>query len=145
MNGSRVDGQDSVTAPIALSIVAPCYNEQEGLSEFVARMIKAAEATVGEDYELILVNDGSRDNSRDVLDAYARRDPRVRVIHKENEGIPDTVNRGWRESRGKYVTWNSDDNLYHPSTIDAMVQYLETNPENALVYQDCQKLYIIQI
>jgi glycosyltransferase involved in cell wall biosynthesis len=102
---------------------------------------QAIDAILGQTYahlELIIVNDGSRDNTQDVLDAYARRDPRIRVIHKENEGIPDTVNRGWREARGKYITWTSDDNLYHDNAIATMVDYLESHGDIALAYTDCR-------
>jgi glycosyltransferase involved in cell wall biosynthesis len=99
----------------------------------------AIDAILGQTYsnlELIIVNDGSRDNSREVLDHYARCDSRVRVIHKENEGIPHTVNRGWREARGEYVTWTSDDNLYFPNTLHVLLEHLESHPETALVYAD---------
>src|SRR3974390_3024822 len=122
----------SFTDQPLVSIVMPTYNR--------AHMVgQAVDAILGQTYlnlELIIVNDGSRDGTRDVLDEYARRDPRVRVIHKDNEGIPDTVNRGWREARGKYVTWTSDDNLYHDSAIARMVSFLETHGDIALVYTD---------
>lgn len=114
----------------------PTYNR--------AHMVgQAIDAVLGQTYsnlELVLVNDGSRDATRDVLDAYAARDARVRVIHKANEGIPDTVNRGWRDSRGTYVTWSSDDNLYHPQAIEVMSDYLDSHPETALVYTDCRTI-----
>lgn len=117
-----------------VSITMPTFNR--------AHMVGLAiDAILGQTYaniELIIVNDGSRDNTRDVLDRYARQDARIRVIHKENEGIPDTVNRGWREARGKYVTWTSDDNLYHPTTIEVMVKFLEGHSETVLVYTDCR-------
>src|SRR5579863_2831109 len=115
-----------------VSITMPTYNR--------AHMVGLAiDAILGQTYsniELIIVNDGSRDNTRNVLDAYARQDARIRVIHKDNEGIPDTVNRGWNESRGKYVTWTSDDNLYHSTAITTMVEFLESHEETALVYTD---------
>jgi glycosyltransferase involved in cell wall biosynthesis len=117
-----------------VSIVMPTYNR--------AHMVgQAIDAILGQTYlnlELIIVNDGSHDGTRDLLDEYARRDPRVRVIHKINEGIPDTVNRGWHEARGKYVTWTSDDNLYHRSAIARMVSFLETRSDIALVYTDAR-------
>jgi glycosyltransferase involved in cell wall biosynthesis len=117
-----------------VSIVMPTFNRAHLVGQ-------AVEAVLGQTYshlELIIVNDGSRDNTRDVLDAYARRDSRIRVIHKQNEGIPDTVNRGWSEARGAYVTWTSDDNLYHDSAIATMVNFLEAHDEIALVYTDCR-------
>ena len=123
------------TRPL-VSIVMPTYNRAHLVGQ-------ALEAVLGQTYsnlEIIIVNDGSRDGSREVLDEYARRDSRVRVIHKENEGIPETVNRGWRESRGKYVTWTSDDNLYHPTAIEVMVGFLESHGDVALTYTDCRHI-----
>jgi len=117
-----------------VSIVMPTYNR----AHMVGEAIDAVLAQIYTNWELILVNDGSKDNTREVIDGYAARDPRIRCIHKENEGIPDTVNRGWREATGEYVTWTSDDNLYHPSSIEAMAAYLDTHADVVLVYTDCR-------
>ena len=86
--------------------------------------------------ELIIVNDGSKDNTQTVLAEYAAKDSRVRVINKANEGIPDTVNRGWKASTGEFVTWTSDDNLYHPTALEVMANHLIQNPGVTLVYAD---------
>ncbi len=102
---------------------------------------EAIDAILGQTYqnfELIIVNDGSKDNTEEILKKYQQRDKRVHYITKNNEGIPDTVNRGWREAKGKYITWTSDDNLYYPNTLERLVNYLELNPETWLVYTDCR-------
>lgn len=114
----------------------PTFNR----AHLVGEAVEAVLAQTYPNFELIIVNDGSRDDSRQVLDEYARRDSRVRVIHKDNEGIPSTVNRGWRESRGKYVTWTSDDNRYHATSIEVMVAFLESHPDVAMVYTDCRHI-----
>ena len=64
--------------PTLLSIVAPVYNEQELVEQFVAR---ASAAAADYDYELVLVNDGSSDRTPELLDCIASSDRRVRVIH----------------------------------------------------------------
>jgi polyisoprenyl-phosphate glycosyltransferase len=64
-----------------LSIVAPCYNEEEGLEEFHGRMTAAAEKTAGSDYELILVNDGSSDRTWSIMGDLVRRDPHVVAVN----------------------------------------------------------------
>ncbi len=132
------------TSPLALaapaaeqplvSIVMPTFNR----AHLVGLAIEAVRGQTYPNLELIIVNDGSRDNTRDVLDAVAQQDARIRVIHKDNEGIPATVNRGWRAARGQYVTWTSDDNLYHAEAIATMVDFLETHADVALVYTDCR-------
>ena len=99
MNGTRADA-----APIALSIVAPCYNEEEGLSEFVARMTEAAKATAGDSYELILVNDGSRDNTWACIRAITLTNPRILGVNlSRNHGHQLAVTAGLSLTRGDNI------------------------------------------
>jgi glycosyltransferase involved in cell wall biosynthesis len=117
-----------------VSVVVPTYNRAHLLPE-------ALDACLNQTYtnlEIIVVNDGSKDATDALLTSYAARDKRLRFISKENEGIPDTVNRGFREARGEYLTWTSDDNYYYPHAIEAMVEYLDAHPDVAMVYSDCR-------
>src|SRR5215207_3636794 len=70
-----------ISAMTALSIVVPCFNEQECLGELYQRLSKAARVSAGEDYELVLVNDGSNDRSWPIMLELAERDPRVVAIN----------------------------------------------------------------
>jgi glycosyltransferase involved in cell wall biosynthesis len=122
----------SIQANPLVSIVIPTYNRAQLLPE-------ALDACLSQTYhnlEIVVVNDGSRDNTDELLASYASKDSRLRFVSKPNEGIPDTVNRGFRESRGRYVTWTSDDNYYYPEAIAEMVQFLESHPDVAMVYTD---------
>jgi dolichol-phosphate mannosyltransferase len=104
MNGTRADDNNSAMAKIALSIVAPCYNEQECLSQFVGRMTKAAEAAVGESYELILVNDGSRDNTWPCIRAITQTNPRILGVNlSRNHGHQLAVTAGLSLTRGASI------------------------------------------
>jgi dolichol-phosphate mannosyltransferase len=69
-----------MTAP-ALSIVVPCYNEEACLGELHGRLTAAARSAVGEDYEIVLVNDGSRDSSWDMMRSLSATDPRLVAIN----------------------------------------------------------------
>ncbi len=126
--------QPATTEPVAglISVIMPTYNR----AKMVGQAIDAVMAQTYQNWELILVNDGSRDNTREVIDGYAARDARIRCVHKQNEGIPDTVNRGFNEVRGEFVTWTSDDNLYHPGALAAMKDYLDAHPETGMVWTD---------
>lgn len=117
-----------------VSIVMPTYNR----AHLLGQAIDAVRDQTYRNLELIIVNDGSSDGTPDLLAKYQASDPRIRVVHKHNQGIPDTVNRGWLEAKGQYLTWTSDDNLYHPTAIETMVAYLESHPETAMVYTDCR-------
>lgn len=89
-----------------LSVIVPVYNTEKYLRECVDSIL----AQTFTDFELILVNDGSTDNSGAICDEYAAKDPRIQVIHQENGGITVARKSGVRVARGEYVTFvDSDD------------------------------------
>ena len=89
-----------------VSIIVPVYNAQAYLHKCIDALISQS----FEDFEIILVNDGSKDNSGAVCDEYAEKDSRIRVIHKENGGVSSARNRGLDEALGKYIMFcDSDD------------------------------------
>lgn len=91
-----------------LSIIIPVYNAEMTLRECVESILIQSYA----DYELILVNDGSTDMSKDICDEYAQKDARVKVVHKENGGVSSARNAGLEISSGTWVTFvDSDDYL----------------------------------
>lgn len=89
------------------------------------------------DLELIVVDDCSNDETPSVLKAYEARDPRVRVVgNKTNLKLPASLNVGFRQAQGRFLTWTSDDNWYEPLAIEMMVKKLEAEPSVGLVYTD---------
>ena len=91
-----------------ISIILPTYNGEKYLSQAIESILSQTE----QDWELILVNDCSTDRTGDICQAYTLKDPRIRVIHNEgNRKLPGSLNRGFREAHGDYLTWTSDDNL----------------------------------
>lgn len=116
-----------------ISIVLPCYNG--------AAMLRGAVDSVIEqtfkDWELIIVNDCSTDNTLDVANSCAEGDSRIRVFSNEkNSKLPATLNHGFREARGEYWTWTSDDNLLLPTMLEEMNDYLDCHPETGFVVAD---------
>jgi dolichol-phosphate mannosyltransferase len=88
----------------AISVVAPCYNEQETLPTFVARMVAACEAVAGASYEILLVNDGSRDATWPTIQEMAERHPGVVGVNlARNYGHQLAVTAGLRIARGERV------------------------------------------
>ncbi|HMN11447.1 MAG TPA: glycosyltransferase family 2 protein, partial [Bellilinea sp.] len=85
------------------SIIAPIYNEQDCLDELYKRTVETMEKT-GEPWEFILVNDGSKDRSQEMIEDLAKKDPRVRpVIFARNFGHQIAVTAGMDHSRGDAV------------------------------------------
>lgn len=89
-----------------ISVIVPVYKVEKYLDKCVQSIL----AQTYEDFELILVDDGSPDNCPQMCDEYAQRDKRVRVIHKTNGGLSDARNVGTAEAKGEYITYiDSDD------------------------------------
>ena len=81
------------------------------------------------DMEVILVDDGSPDNSGAICDEYAEKDTRVKVIHKENGGVSTARNAGLDIARGKYITFVDSDDYLLPNTYRPNLDYMERHPE----------------
>jgi len=97
----------------AVSIIIPVYNAEKS----IGRCIDSILTQEFEDFELILINDGSKDSSGEILDEYAAKDARVRVIHKPNSGVSATRNLGLKEAKGKYIQFlDADDWMTTDST-----------------------------
>lgn len=89
-----------------ISIIVPVYN----VEEYLQRCVESILAQTFDDFEIILVDDGSTDSSSELCDAFKEKDSRIRVLHKRNGGLSDARNKGIEISYGKYITFvDSDD------------------------------------
>jgi polyisoprenyl-phosphate glycosyltransferase len=110
----------------ALSVVAPCYNEQETLSAFCERMLSAARAACGESFELILVNDGSRDATWSLIVDQARRCPNIMGVNlARNHGHQLAVTAGLSQARGERVMIIDADLQDPPELLAKMMPRLD--------------------
>src|SRR5580658_4380258 len=106
--------------PALLSVVAPVYDEEELVEEFVAR---ASAAVADYEFELVLVNDGSSDSTPELLDRIAAADPRVRVIHlSRNFGHPAALTAGLEHATGDVVAMIDADLQDPPELIPRMIE-----------------------
>ena len=98
---------------IDVSVIVPVYNVERYMTPSVETILKQTHKNI----EIILVDDGSTDASGDLCEAFARRDPRVQVIHKENGGVGYARNTGMDAARGEYLYFCDPDDLLDPSLI----------------------------
>lgn len=123
-----------------VSIVLPCYNG----AGFLAQSIESCIAQTFKDWELIIVNDCSKDNSLEIMQKYAAQDSRIHIINNEhNLKLPGALNRGFQEAKGKYLTWTSHDNRMGKTMLEAFVDYLDHHPEKGLV-TSCYAAFSLQ-
>lgn len=103
-----------------ISIIVPVYN----VEKYLTRCIDSILAQTFTDFELILVDDGSPDNCGKICDAYAEKDGRVRVIHKENGGLSDARNTGiemaFENSDSEWITFIDSDDWIHPKYLEVL-------------------------
>ena len=105
-----------------VSIVVPIYNSQNYLKDVVDRIINQTYR----DLEIILVNDGSTDNSSFICESYKKKDSRVIVINKDNGGLSSARNAGTRVANGDYIAYIDSDDLISKYYIECLVKNLET-------------------
>ena len=105
-----------------VSIVLPTFNGKRYLRQSVESIINQ----IYTDWELIIVDDCSTDETSNIVDEYAMLDSRIYVIHnKENRKLPASLNIGFSIAKGHYLTWTSDDNLFEKDALKVMVDYLD--------------------
>ena len=109
-----------------ISIVVPVYNAEKELQRCVNSILGQSFS----DWELLLIDDGSRDGSPALCDRLAQRDPRVRVCHKENGGVSSARNLGIRKAEGEYLMFTDSDDTLFPETLATLYgKALETKAE----------------
>lgn len=116
-----------------VSVVIPTYNH----GQFLKRAVDSVLAQTYTHLEVIVVNDGSTDNTLGVLEEY-RDDCRVKVISQENLKLPAALNTGFALAKGDFYTWTSADNKMLPECIETLLNYLLSNPEKGMVYSNYQ-------
>lgn len=104
-----------------ISVIVPVYNAERYLKPCVNSIL----AQTFRDFELILVNDGSTDLSGGICDSYAKADDRVRVLHKQNEGVSQARNDGIQQATGEYLAFSDSDDTVEPDWLETLYQKAE--------------------
>ena len=94
---------------------------------YLAKAIQSILDQTYTDFEFIIVNDGSTDNSLQILEDYRSKDSRIRLIHQENAGIARALNNAFALSRGKYIARMDGDDISLPDRLEKQLQFLEEN------------------
>ena len=109
-----------------VSIAIPVHNAEATVRQTLDSVL----AQTCEDYEVVLVDDGSSDGSHDVLLSYAEEDPRFRVFRNgENRGAAFSRNRAVREAKGEYVAFLDADDLWTPDKLEKQAAFAAAHPE----------------
>lgn len=108
-----------------VSVIVPVYKVEKYLPECIESIL----AQTFTDFELILVDDGSPDNSGKICDDYAAHDSRIRVFHKENGGVSSARNLGIRHARADYIAFLDSDDWWKPEFLEKMFALSQEYPQ----------------
>ncbi len=101
-----------------ISVIVPVYKAEA----FLAACVDSILSQTFSDFEVILVEDGSPDGSGRLCEEYAAQDPRIRVLHQENQGQSAARNHGMEIARGSWICFVDSDDLIHPQTLALLYQ-----------------------
>jgi len=116
---------------VKISVLIPVYNASEYLNESISSILNQS----FRDIELICVNDGSKDNSLSMLNDFAAKDSRVKVIDKENGGCGSARNRALEEAKGEYVYFFDPDDIVEENTLELAYDSAIKNDSDLVIFK----------
>ena len=113
-----------------ISITIPVYNTEKYLDNCLNSIL----AQSYDNWEAICINDGSLDNSLNILKKYAERDKRIKIISQENKGLSETRNVGIKKVKGDYIMFLDSDDFWHPETLYVLTNIINKNEYDMLSF-----------
>ena len=110
-----------------ISIIIPAYNHEMFVADAINSVLNQSFA----DFEIIVIDDGSTDNT--LAEIKKIDDPRIRLFHQTNIGAAKTINRGIDLSHGQYITILNSDDMYHPERLALFKRYMDINPDTMVL------------
>lgn len=112
-----------------ISIIIPVYN----VAKYLPRCIESILNQSYKEFEAIFINDGSLDNSLEILQEYSKKDNRVHIINKENEGSGEARNIGLKKSKGQYISFIDSDDWVHKDYLKLMYEEIERSNSDVVM------------
>lgn len=119
-----------------ISIIIPCYNVEKYLSRCLDSVIEQS----FDDFEAICVNDGSTDNTQIILEEYAKRDKRIKVITQKNQSVSSSRNNGKAVALGQYIYFLDSDDFIHPQCLEIAYDTAEKYAVDMVSFDFCENM-----
>lgn len=113
-----------------VSVIIPVYNAEKSLSKCIDSIINQTYRTI----EILLINDGSTDNSSNICDCYGYKDARIKVIHLKNKGVANARNTGIDVAKGKYIQFVDSDDWLEEDAIEEALKAIELNKADMVIF-----------
>ena len=127
---------------VKLSVIIASYNHEK----FIERTLKSLEEQTFQDFEIILIDDGSTDRT---VEMAKKANSRAKIFVQQNQGVDATRNRGIELSKGKYICFVDSDDTSIPERFERQIEVMENDPEIGLAYSEltpyCIELKILPV
>jgi glycosyltransferase involved in cell wall biosynthesis len=123
--------QEDLNKPL-ISVIIPAYNAEKFIHETLQSVLNQTYTN----FEIIVLNDGSTDKTKEIVEKFQLSDSRIKLINKVNTGVSDTRNLGMQKANGKYIALLDADDVWLPDNLEKKISVLEKNPEIHFVYGD---------
>lgn len=110
---------------VIISVILPVYNAEK----YVSQALESISNQTFKDFEIIAINDGSTDNSLNIMQEYAKKEPRMRIISRENRGLVATLNEGIQQAKGKWIARMDADDISLPERFEKQLKFFEDNSD----------------
>lgn len=118
-----------------ISIITTSYN----YGEYISETIKSIQAQSYSDWELIIVDDSSQDNSVEIIKSFCK-DKRIKLIcHDKNKGLTQSVKTGLKYSKGEWIAFLESDDLWRENTLEERVRAIKNNPQVGIIFNDVEE------
>jgi glycosyltransferase involved in cell wall biosynthesis len=121
---------------VSISVVVTCYNEEEYIGDSLRSVLNQTRYDLID--KIVVVDDGSDDNSEEVIREIEKDNPKVEYVYQENEGLPGARNTGLEQCTGEFVALQDGDDLWLENKIERQAEVLRKYPDVGLVYSDFQ-------
>jgi glycosyltransferase involved in cell wall biosynthesis len=127
----RFERECAVT--ISTTVLTCCFNAER----FLETAVRSVLAQTFDDFEFLLVNDGSIDSTPEILERFAKKDPRIRLLHKKHTGLTDSLNTGLNDARGEWIARLDADDEMLGHRLAVQTYYVRTHPAVRLLGSGC--------
>ena len=109
-----------------ISVIMSAYNSEKYIEKAIESILDQSFA----DFEFIIVDDASKDNTLDIIESYQKSDQRIKLLrNKNNLGLTKSLNKALNESQNNYIARMDADDISHPERLETQINYLKDNPE----------------
>ena len=113
-----------------VSVIVPVYNTEQYLGDCLDSLCRQSL----QDIEIFCINDGSTDGSKEILESYCEKDPRIHVLHQENQGVCISRNRGLLAASGKYIQFVDSDDMLEADALEYLFNKMEKEQLDVFYY-----------